>query len=71
MEVVTIVPETRYADMQPSARERLTMNEAQRNVLVRPNLRPMDRTPTDATRTACVALYQAITPGGHWAWARH
>ena len=48
LEAVTILSETGYAGLAPTARERLGMNEAQKNVLVRLTLRPIDRTLTDA-----------------------
>lgn len=48
LEAVTILSETGYADLPPRARERLGMTDAHKNVLVRLDLRPMDRTLIDA-----------------------
>lgn len=70
LEAVTILSETRYADLPPSARERLGMNEAQKNVLVRLGLRPMDRTPTDAEANSLRDdVYEAIHEGSTGPWA--
>lgn len=70
LEAVTILSETRYADLPPSARERLGMNEAQKNVLVRLDLRPMDRTLTDAEANRLRDdVYEAIHQGSTGQWA--
>ena len=64
VEAVTIVSETSYADLPPSARERLGIDEAQKNVLVRVELRPLDRTLTDAEANGLRNdIYDAIHQG--------
>lgn len=70
LEAVTILSESRYADLPPRARERLGMNEAQKNVLVRLQLRPMDRTLTDAEANRLRDdVYEAIHEGSTGQWA--
>ena len=64
LEAVTIVSETSYTDLPQSARERLGINEAQKNVLVRLDLRPLDRTLTDAEANGLRDdVYEAIHEG--------
>jgi phenylalanyl-tRNA synthetase alpha chain len=48
VEEVTVLSETAYADLPPQAVNRLGISAAQKNVLVRIVLRPLDRTLTDA-----------------------
>jgi phenylalanyl-tRNA synthetase alpha chain len=70
LEAATIVAETRYTDLPPVARERLGINEAQKNVLVRLDLRPLDRTLTDAEANALRDdVYEAIHEGSTGQWA--
>jgi len=70
LESVTIVSETGYTDLPPIARERLGINEAQKNVLVRLDLRPLDRTLTDADANALRDdVYEAIHKGSTGQWA--
>lgn len=62
--------ETSYTDLPPVARERLDVNEAQKNVLVRLDLRPLDRTLTDAEANALRDdVYEAIHEGSTGQWA--
>jgi phenylalanyl-tRNA synthetase alpha chain len=69
LETVTILSETRYVDVPPSARERLGMNEAQKNVLVRLDLRPIDRTLTDAEANDLRDdVYEATHEGSTGQW---
>ena len=64
LEAVTILSETSYASLPPRARERLGMTEAQKNVLVRLYLRPLDRTLTDAEVNGLRDhVYEAIHEG--------
>lgn len=70
LEAVTIVSESSYADLPPIARERLGINEAQKNVLVRLDLRPLDRTLTDAQANDLRDdVYEAIHEGSTGQWA--
>ncbi len=70
LEAVTIVSETSYTDLPPIARGRLGINEAQKNVLVRLDLRPLDRTLTDAEANDLRDdVYQAIHEGSTGQWA--
>lgn len=70
LEAVTILFETRYAVLPPSAQERLGMNDTQKNVLVRLDLRPMDRTLTDAEANSLRDdVYEAIHEGSTGQWA--
>lgn len=70
LEAVTIVSETSYTDLPPIARERLGINEAHKNVLVRLDLRPLDRTLTDAEANALRDdVYEAIHEGSTGQWA--
>lgn len=69
LEAVTIISETRYRDLPPSARERLGMNVAQKNVLVRLQIRPMDRTLADVEANRLRDdVYQAIHEGSTGQW---
>ncbi len=69
VEAVTILSETSYPDLPPSARQRLGMNEAQKNVLVRLDLRPIDRTLTDAEANGLRdEVYEAIHEGSTGQW---
>ena len=70
LEGVAILSQTDYLDLPASARSRLGMNEAQRNVLVRLVLRPVDRTLTDAEANALRdEVYEAIHQGSRGQWA--
>ena len=70
LEAVTIVSETGYADLPPVARERLGINETQKNVLVRLDLRRIDRTLTDAEANALRDdVYEALHEGSTGQWA--
>jgi phenylalanyl-tRNA synthetase alpha chain len=70
LEAVTIVSETSYTDLPPIARERLGINAAQKNVLVRLDLRPLDRTLTDAEANRLRDdVYEAIHEGSTGQWA--
>src|SRR5947209_11820260 len=70
LEAVTIVSETSYADLPPVARERLGINEAQKNVLVRLDLRPLDRTLADAEANGLRdEVYEAVHEGSTGQWA--
>ncbi|MDQ3897841.1 MAG: hypothetical protein M3326_11485 [Actinomycetota bacterium] len=70
LEAVTIVSETGYTDLPSVARERLGINETQKNVLVRLDLRPLDRTLTDAEANALRDdVYEAIHQGSAGQWA--
>lgn len=70
MEAVRIVSETGYAELPPSARERLGMDPAQKTVLFLLDLRPVDRTLTDAEAN-CLRdeVYEAIHQGSAGQWA--
>lgn len=71
LESVTILSETTYDDLPQAARERLGMNPTQKNVLVRLDLRPMDRTLTDAEANGLRdEVYKAIHEGSTGQWAR-
>jgi phenylalanyl-tRNA synthetase alpha chain len=70
LEAVTVVSETGYTDLPRSARERLGINEAQKNVLVRLDLRPLDRTLTDAEANGLRDdVYAVIHEGSTGQWA--
>jgi phenylalanyl-tRNA synthetase alpha chain len=70
LEAVTILSETSYTDLPPSALERLGITEAQKNVLVRLYLRPLDRTLTDAEANGLRDdVYEAIHKGSTGQWA--
>lgn len=70
LEAVTIVSETNYTDLPPGARKRLGINEAQKNVLVRLDLRPLDRTLTDTEANSLRDdVYEAIHRGSTGQWA--
>ena len=70
VEAVTILSETSYADLPAPARGRLGMNDAQKNVLVRLELRPLDRTLTDAEANGLRdEVYAAIHEGSTGQWA--
>ena len=70
LEAVAIVSETSYSDLPPIARERLGINGAQKNVLVRLDLRPLDRTLTDAEANDLRDdVYEAIHEGSTGQWA--
>jgi len=70
LEAVTIVSETSYADLPTRARERLGINDAQKNVLLRLDLRPLDRTLTDTEANALRDdVYEAIHAGSTGQWA--
>jgi phenylalanyl-tRNA synthetase alpha chain len=64
IEAVTILSETSYADLLPAARQRLGMDEAHKNVLVRITIRPFDRTLTGTqVNTLRDRIYDAIHQG--------
>lgn len=70
VEAVTILSETRYADLPQGARERLGMDETQKNVLVRLDLRPVDRTLTDTEANGLRdEIYDVIHQGSTGQWA--
>lgn len=70
LEAVTIVSETSYTDLPPIARQRLGIKAAQKNVLVRLDLRPLDRTLTDAEANGLRDdVYEAIHEGSTGQWA--
>ena len=70
LEAVTILSETSYGKLPQSARERLGLNETQKNVLVRLDLRPLDRTLTDAEANHLRDdVYEAIHEGSTRQWA--
>lgn len=70
LEAVTVVSETSFPDLPRSARERLGINEAQKNVLVRLDLRPLDRTLTDAEANSLRDdVYEVIHEGSTGQWA--
>lgn len=70
LEAVTIASETSYADLPPPARDRLGMHAGQKNVLVRLELRPLDRTLTDAEANVVRDdVYGAIHQGSAGQWA--
>ena len=70
LEAVTIVSETSYTDLPPVARERLGINEGHKNVLVRLDLRPLDRTLTDAEANGLRDdVYEAVHKGSRGQWA--
>lgn len=70
LEAVTIVSQTAYTDLPSGAQERLGINEAQKNVLVRLDLRALDRTLTDAEANALRDdVYEAIHQGSAGQWA--
>lgn len=70
LEAVTILSETRHADLPPAARGRLGISETQKNVLVRLDLRPLDRTLTDAEANGLRDdVYKAIHEGSNGQWA--
>lgn len=69
LEAVSIVSETSFTDLPPIARERLGISEAQKNVLVRLALRPLDRTLTDAEANGLRDdVYEAIHEGSTGQW---
>ena len=70
LEAVTILSETGYADLPAAARERLGLDQTQKNVLVRLELRPLDRTLTDdeANRVRD-EVYHVIHQGAAGQWA--
>jgi phenylalanyl-tRNA synthetase alpha chain len=70
VEQITILSETSYRELSARARDRLGMHEAQKNVLVRLELRPIDRTLTDAEAN-CLRddVYGAIHEGSTGQWA--
>ena len=71
LEAVTILSETGHAELPPSARERLGMDETQKNVLIRLDLRPIERTLTDAEANEVRdEVYRAIHQGSTGQWAR-
>jgi phenylalanyl-tRNA synthetase alpha chain len=70
VEAVTILSETRYADLSQGARERLGMDQTQKNVLVRLDLRPVDRTLTGAEANGLRdEIYDVIHRGSTGQWA--
>ncbi len=70
LEAATVVSETSYPDLPAVARERLGMNDTQKNVLVRLVIRPLDRTLTDAEANALRdRVYDAIHEGATGQWA--
>ncbi len=69
-EAVTVVSEASYVDLPAAARERLGMNDTQKNVLVRLVIRPFDRTLTDAEANRLRdRVYEAIHEGSTGQWA--
>jgi phenylalanyl-tRNA synthetase alpha chain len=70
LEAVTILSQTSYTDLPLVARERLGINAAQKNVLVRLDLRPLDRTLADAEANGLRdEVYEAIHKGSTGQWA--
>ena len=70
VEAVTILSETSHADLPPIARDRLGISETQKNVLVRLDLRPLERTLTDAEANGIRDdVYKAIHEGSKGQWA--
>jgi phenylalanyl-tRNA synthetase alpha chain len=70
IEAATILSETTYAELPPAARQRLGMDEGQKNVLVRITIRPFDRTLTDTqANTLRDRIYDAIHQGAAGQWA--
>jgi phenylalanyl-tRNA synthetase alpha chain len=70
VEQVTILSETPYADLPPSAVKRMGISEEQKNVLLRVVLRALDRTLTDDECNAYRdAIYGALHQGTAWEWA--
>jgi phenylalanyl-tRNA synthetase alpha chain len=62
--------ETSYADLPPAARQRLGMDEAHKNVLVRITIRPFDRTLTGIqANTLRDRIYDVIHQGTAGQWA--
>lgn len=69
LEAVAVVSETPYEALPASARDRLGIAPAHKNVLVRLVVRPFDRTLTDAEANALRdRVYAAVHAGGagHW-----
>jgi phenylalanyl-tRNA synthetase alpha chain len=65
VEEVTLLGQTAYADLPPQAVSRLGMSAAQKNVLVRIVLRPLDRTLTDEEANRLRdRIYAALHEGG-------
>ncbi len=70
VEEVSVVAQTDYADLPPSAVDRMGMTPGQKNVLVRIVLRDLDRTLTDADANQLRdQIYAALHRGRTHEWA--
>jgi phenylalanyl-tRNA synthetase alpha chain len=69
VEEVSILSETSYAALPPSAIKRMGIGQGQKNVLLRVVLRALDRTMTDEEcNTYRDAIYAAVHQGTAWEW---
>jgi phenylalanyl-tRNA synthetase alpha chain len=70
LEAVTVLSETPYEELPAPARDRLGMHPDQKNVLVRLDIRPVERTLTDAEANELRdRAYAAIHQGAKGQWA--
>ena len=70
LEAVTVLSETPYEKLPPGARARLGMDADQKNVLVRIDIRPVERTLTDTEANELRnRVYAAIHQGAKGQWA--
>jgi phenylalanyl-tRNA synthetase alpha chain len=71
IEDLAVVSETDARDLPPAARARLRIDDAQKNVLLRLTLRPLDRTLTDDEGNALRdRVYAAVHEGRVAEWAK-
>ena len=69
VEEITILSETPYAALPPSAVKRMGIGNGQKNVLLRVILRALDRTLTDEECNSYRdAIYAAVHQGTAWEW---
>ena len=70
LEAVTVLSETPYEELPPPARARLGMQADQKNVLIRLDIRPVERTLTDTEANELRnRVYAAIHQGAGEQWA--
>ncbi len=70
LEGVSILSETDYAAVPPAARDRLGMTQDHKNVLVRLDIRPLERTLTDGEANLLRdQVYAAVHRGVRGEWA--
>ncbi len=69
LEAVTVLSETPYEELPPPARARLGMHADQKNILVRLDIRPVERTLTDTEANELRnRVYAAIHQGAGEQW---